>query len=189
MAGESRMVTTDHEYSGSRKIESRQTDRLAAAGARRPQVRVCARSAAAFYPHLHTQSLWALMYAPSLARPPPECRLGDACPHYALGQCRFTHSIPGAAVSAAAAGAAIGSTVPCRYGAACTRQATCRYTHPPRAFGAPVACRFGPNCARRSECRFTHPAAEAAQAASSALAMLVPENALCVHALTKRFPY
>ncbi len=136
----------------------------------------------------------ALMYAPSLVRPPPECRLGDSCPHFAIGQCRFAHAIPGApAVSASSwsAAAAVGgasaampvgsSAAPCRYGAACTRQATCRYRHPLRPPGVPVACRFGANCARRSECRFTHPAADAAAAAASsdsALAMLVPENAL-----------
>lgn len=46
-------------------------------------------------------------------------------------------------------------TIPCRFGAACTRPG-CNFSHPARATHSAVACRFGAGCTR-ANCTFQHP--------------------------------
>lgn len=46
-------------------------------------------------------------------------------------------------------------TIPCRFGAACTRPG-CTFSHPARATHSAAACRFGAGCTR-GNCTFQHP--------------------------------
>jgi len=47
------------------------------------------------------------------------------------------------------------TSIPCRFGAACTRPG-CTYSHPPRSTQSAVPCRFGGVCTR-AQCPFQHP--------------------------------
>lgn len=68
------------------------------------------------------------------------------------------HARPPAPGPSAAGGSFI-NTVPCKFGANCTRHG-CPYSHPNASFGASaksnIPCKFGVHCTR-AECGFSHP--------------------------------